>query len=698
MKQLTRIMVLSLTVVGVVLLSCAKKPLDPNVEGMNPDRYKMQVSGLRAAYNTATNKIDLSWNRLDTSTISFYKVYRTSQKDSTMLRPDSVSLYALEKRDSINKNDTSFADVPELANTVYYYGVRGVSTVGDTVEGLLTLDSLVPCTVGVEVSFNIGRGAIFTATDKCSLIVNDPARIVKSVRFTQQVLKYLYKGSTGEVLYIDLDDAANPVTNSMLPALFSDKAATATIKRWIPIKGGISSALEESVSYIRMPNFEAVDTSNLNRDFAVTERDNAFYWTLKQGNGEKRVYAEISYNNGRIDTVEDNIGIKPYRILVKMRNKIGIGGTMRLNETDFIIYKPNIEYSVSIFADPTLAKDFSTWYVTSENNATIFTKDADDRYKIADKKGAWLETKPVFEELTGPGSMHDENHVYSYSLDTTTAQGRENLSALHVDTALPYTDVPADIGKYPFKLTGSEKFNEIAVPGSYWGANPVYLRGSEYVLTSIGGYSPVTNPGQNFRRIVALNKTQLIGAGTKEFSMIFIFKGKFFNDTRTVFIHREVDGTLTSRVSFDSYQPAAYTTSVGADDRLMNDDIIVAPFSFALVQTGSIQDKGKAMISEVKLVIAQFGDSPWDSTISANMTLDALYGLRHIVLPFDLKVTKASANGVRWDNIDPSDWPSGNYLMAIITKDEFGNQGFAPFSPNSTKISNPWRINVMSGK
>jgi hypothetical protein len=78
-----------------------------------------------------------------------------------------------------------------------------------------------------------------------------------------------------------------------------------------------------------------------------------------------------------------------------------------------------------------------------------------------------------------------------------------------------------------------------------------------------------------------------------------------------------------------------------------------------------------------------------------------LLSYRHLMIPFNVQVPNEVLNDVRWDNIDPSSWPSGDYLLSIITRDEYGNEGIAPtsFSLDPLKPNcNPWRVHVASGK
>ena len=111
-----------------------------------------------------------------------------------------------------------------------------------------------------------------------------------------------------------------------------------------------------------------------------------------------------------------------------------------------------------------------------------------------------------------------------------------------------------------------------------------------------------------------------------------------------------------------------------------------------------------ANIEEVKLVIAKKPETlewiinPQTDSISTPDTLsvDFLYTIRNRILPFEIRTENTFLSEVRWDNIDPRHWPAGDYIMGVITKDEFGNEGFGP--GGGIKNTNPWLIHVLSGR
>jgi hypothetical protein len=71
------------------------------------------------------------------------------------------------------------------------------------------------------------------------------------------------------------------------------------------------------------------------------------------------------------------------------------------------------------------------------------------------------------------------------------------------------------------------------------------------------------------------------------------------------------------------------------------------------------------------------------------------------VWTLDSGLSASGGLGVGWDNIDVSQWASGEYIVGIRTEDEFGNAGWGRFpdppSP-SLPLSNPWLITVQSGR
>ena len=54
--------------------------------------------------------------------------------------------------------------------------------------------------------------------------------------------------------------------------------------------------------------------------------------------------------------------------------------------------------------------------------------------------------------------------------------------------------------------------------------------------------------------------------------------------------------------------------------------------------------------------------------------------------------------GLEWRGISTTGWPSGEYLIGVITADEFGNEGLAPvFFNGADNSTNPLMVTVLSG-
>ncbi|MDD5673652.1 MAG: hypothetical protein PHC61_05795 [Chitinivibrionales bacterium] len=715
------------------LMQCAK-PLDPATVAAPPADFAKTVTGLSVTFNRLTDNATLRWNNHDTAGVSFFRIFRTTilDKDSN---PDPTTVVSTENRRYIAKSESTFTDVLELVNTVYWYGIKPVRVVGnDTTEGLLS-SPLVDCRVGVEISFNINKAALFTVTDKCSLYVNDPADTLASIRFTNNVNHYLLNMRTngfGQTINIDLSNPLTFSSNAQLQALMD---SSATQKRWIRAKQSGTlppGTLSDSVAAFAVPNFDSLDLSNPNPKMTAVPQVDVFPWTLAQGNGVKTVYAELTYKPDptgkvKIDTLKSVINIRPYRIVVKLKNSTDPGTrTMRVYANtinsatveNYTVYTGNIDFGVSIFADTSINQEFDYWLITPDSASPLIAQPGDQTIFLhAGSQYAWLQAPSIHSHLTGSGPAHDDNFVYHYSIDTTNPNtiwkpGNSNTLTRTIKTQDP------SVKTYAFRIVGSNYYNELATPGSYWGANPGYFDENHSMLvfagqTPVGGQQAcqVTlsglSPSQAYHEMVKMNPSALYNAGVKEFAVALRFTGRFFNDVRTVLSFKEVDGaTYVGQTYFGLYPPKAvfFLNQSGVNpDWIGNDCTITGPFNYSLKTLASVQSSSHASIEQVLLVIAQFPDTmQWNPFVTpAQMTIDQLYSYRHLVIPYNVQVPNYILDNVRWANVDPSSWPSGRYLMAVITQDEYGNRGIAPTIPSSTLDQlqcNPWRVTVASGK
>ena len=89
----------------------------------------------------------------------------------------------------------------------------------------------------------------------------------------------------------------------------------------------------------------------------------------------------------------------------------------------------------------------------------------------------------------------------------------------------------------------------------------------------------------------------------------------------------------------------------------------------------------------------------WDQVVTPQtLTLDSLLHLPHEIFDFPVKVPATLVTPVYWENIDPTGWPSGDYLMFFVTADRSGNYGLAALNEQPSPKNNPWHVQVLSGQ
>lgn len=701
---------IAVAVAGLVAVRCTTPVEAPT----NPTEYTAQVKDLKARYDRDIDRVVLSWTPPPEGA-TFYGVFRVTPVDLAKAQGDDIP-YPLVG--IVPGEATTYADVLDLAQGWYFYKmvpyrvektVSGADTLRDTIQGYIS--DTISVKTGIELLFSLNRGATDVASRACTLFVTDSANVGTRVRFTQVTQDYLYHERTGDSVLVNIFDPDHPAGNDELAVLMTTG--------WLETSG----AYKKEVRRVTVPVFEAPDHENDTGPFDLGEKiENAFPWLLEKGSGRKFVFAEITYqmttDTGkvtRVDTLDYEVPIRPYRVRTKMRNKMGTSDATMIqmdqpNTTSdidwYILNRPWVKFSILIDGDTTIAPDFDYWLLFPAYVGELGTK-------ISDSTRYWIQTVPRRGKLThGGGREHDERHIYEYSLDTTTAEGRANLEDLTITTAHPSTDDAVQDIVWP--IVGE------STPGSYFGENPKIWskeEGKRYVDIQHREYG---TPGENYRRIMQLQKFDMVKYGRKEFAIVLRFRGKSFGDVRTVLSGSNLAASggrqgSTAVVSLDSYirtyfdffAPKITNASISHPDYVTNGDTISNVFNFVLDAEGSAADGGKARIEEVKLVIAYSPPTDtftwnyweWDNNIVPPITLEQMLARKSIVLPFDVRVRETGLQKVRWEAIDPSGWDSGNYFIGVVTRDEFGNEGLAPMNyEERTFGTNPMRVVVMTGK
>jgi hypothetical protein len=677
-------------------------PVSP--QGVLP-ATRLLVRNVRAVYNPEDTRVIVEWDSLSEN-VDFFRVYRTARTGSDGF-PDLSTLYYSNESSQIAGGERRYVEPAGLENTVWYYAVRAVQVNGpDTLWGDMPDErGMTAVRVGTEVAFSINRGDLFTAIDLVELSIEDAGGYLSAVRFTDRIVTGLHRTATGQRVTIDPD---SPPSNSDIEALVSGG--------WIDAQLSYVN-LAPGVTAFTVPDFDGSDQSRnpLDRlDFSDPAVPRSARWRLRQGNGVKTVYAELTYKTGadgvtRIDTVSDEIAIQPYRLDFFIANKTGTYDRTAFSATYYkthdgagsvegrhyyYLYKPCIEFSFSTFSDTTFTPEFSYWLVFRDS---VSMMTAGWNFGVTDLRGAWLETRPVHTTIAGGiGYLQNERFVYRYDFDPGKP-GNENLAYLVRRRA-----TPQDNKAVPFSLRGSADLSlegapsDRAIPGSFWGEEPlVYKKADGAYLHPMSD----TITENVFDELVKLLPQEAKSNGIKEFWLVTRFKGKFFGDTRTYVV-----GYKNDRLYFDNF-PARFGVQPSSDGTIINNNsTITMPFELVLSRSPSLWDMGKTRISGLYLVVARKPASlVWDYNVTPlHLRPSDLKTYPHRLFPFEVRYPSDVLSNVAWPYIDPSQWESGEYLMGIATIDEFGIESF-PFllesgSKSAEGLSNPWRVYVQPNR
>jgi hypothetical protein len=284
----------------------------------------------------------------------------------------------------------------------------------------------------------------------------------------------------------------------------------------------------------------------------------------------------------------------------------------------------------------------------------------------------WQELPATGFTLMGRGAAHDTSHVYVYAFDTLSAQGQANLTQVRrIDT----TD------GYPFV-----GYRDTA-------------RGS---------------PAEMYRRVTQLTRTALSQTGAKEFALVVHMKGRYFGEDRW-YVSTSPDtvaeggiGVGLPRREFRHLYMAFWPPRVlplNSESPYYvrsNGDTAGAVFILGVDAVyGGGYGVGTAAITRADLIVAAKPSSlawdyrSWNSTTVPPISLQELLALPHEVFP---PAAGQPGDGAVFYLVSTAGWPSGEYLIGIITADQFGNQGFAPMPFDAARYTtNPFVVTVLSG-
>ncbi len=665
---------------------------DPVKIDTSPNTYGVAIEGLQAEYipdttGKSVDKVMLRWEKPSTRTFDFYQVYRTT--DTTETGALDTSAFVPLTDNGLHPDSTSYEDIVGLVNGRYFYAIRTVTIDIDTISNVGVVydtifgpwpDEYASDTIGTSILFAINDGDVFTVTDEVHVSLEDPRQRLDSIVLTQKTITYLVKGN--DSVRVAWDDPYNIPSNKQLRRM---------IGTWIDGRGELVSG----VSKVKVPDFTTADPLNPKRTYDMKKGKivYSFPWKLLKGNGEKIVYVRLFYKNNESGTQikEDGIQIAPWDIEINFRNQMrGVEKTMSFQPEAgggwYYLFSPELKYSISIFSDTTIAQDFDCWFVTTKKNWGFHTNYWNE---------TWLETKPKKERLTGVGPLHDDNHIYTYSINPADADAHKRLDTIRT--------INFD-GNQPkeraFKLRGNivadrvDEYNYTATPGSFWGPKGQILYWDERGEKLVNAQQVLAaTPQENYDRLVNLSRGELVAkSGLKLFKLVARFKGRFFNDTRIVVSGTQ--GFVNSsglRSAIDFYPPRIFFP--GEDEAktltIFREGIINSAFDFVLDQDdgSGVLDGGHANIIDVELVFAKI---PQGRAISDYVTnygeQNAQYpsaefvkeNMQSHVYDYDIKTLDHQLDNVVWEDIDPEEqkWASGYYIVGVITEDEYHNRGW----------------------
>ncbi len=628
--QMTRYLRGALALLSVGALVC-EQPVELPSES-EVEQYEIAVSGFQADYNPTSGKVECTWGA-PSRTPRFYRVYRgvapTRPGDTVKMVSEGDRYFIKEGELRASGTSLVYDDVVGLENTVYHYEVRA-GFVDDNGRIILGPPSnRVECLVGSGIAFSINDGDLATRYDTCHLTLQDARRVLQSARFSAD------------------SSMANAVT------------------------------VQVNSTVVKVP------------------------WTLPRGSGTKYAYAEITYTDGRSERLSDDIEIEAFQVNFKLRNETrepnksmavryardGRGEILNHFRKDvdlYTIYRPFVEFGVSIHSDPTFDTLFDYWLVFPDTAATFatgvepgpFWLDSDGRLGRSGflHGGKWLHTQRRQGRLTGIGGLHDDQYKYRYEFyphRDSLQDGKQNISMLYAET-------------------GADG-DAVTVSGS--------LSGGVYST-----YDSLTYLGGDF----AFKK------GMKEFAIIARFRGRYFGEDRVVISSGRLDPNQQSVSYYDAYPPACLRDGVeyeyAADGATIEGELCIdlnaAGSAFnedgtLNINRGVVIDRGGANVTSIELLISEMPDSlvaVWGGNTHNEITLEQIRSYRTRVFPYVITENSSIIYPVRWCPINPSGWSTGWYLLTIVASDEFGNKGICGFSKagslgdDDNKNPQHWRI------
>lgn len=385
-----------------------------------------------------------------------------------------------------------------------------------------------------------------------------------------------------------------------------------------------------------VPQFDTTDKYNSRTGFTDFSPSTwPITWRLSDGLGEKTIWAKAIYKNG-VDTIILKDVIQTRPINIDLSIT---------NNPDSLIKTTLAANNLFIFSQPFL-KFKIRLYGTKVHSSVKYQLSAPLNYVYYIQTSNEIKTDSIEQDLKlNKDGQIDESQEYVIKLDT-------------LDGGIFYTQLQSSTDTSKISLGAKQNAD------TFW---------------NTGGFDL---------------------QGKKEFRFKVIFTHQNFNAQIPIILGYDGD-KISFKTAYDRYLPCLQFSNV-PNEYINNGSIIEKPFTLSLRHDNSspkkdpsLFDSSKVKITNVNLLIARKPEN-WNNRSSFQTILNEN---RSRLIPLAIPVPNNRLFDLSWPEIDPSSWQSGEYIMGVVVRDEFGREGFATLiSKNKESDSNPWVVTVNTGK
>lgn len=177
-------------------------------------------------------------------------------------------------------------------------------------------------------------------------------------------------------------------------------------------------------------------------------------------------------------------------------------------------------------------------------------------------------------------------------------------------------------------------------------------------------------------------------AGRKEFYLCAQFTGKVFGNQRFAMSYFN----NSTRYFWDVYPPRV-SFSEKLEGTPVEDDTVTQAFDVWMSIGPAVLDGAQSKPTELTMYIART-----DKKKGKEVTLDDIENSPHMSWDYEFTTTDHMVRNVSFLDINPiklgAEWPSGRYVMAMVTADDKGNRGIAPADNAKTNMPVRWNPRV----